>query len=278
MRRIVFVLFLLVPFAAHGSHFGDFYIVPVAGHTPGARGSMWQSDLVIHNFQTTPVTIEIGLVESGFGIADNFSSVMVNGAATVAVPAGATRLLSDLLRDHRGRASSIGALLVGGDQPFALASRVYDAAGTTATIGETVPAAQDFLTTAEQRAVIPGLSVGADFRSNIGFVAAAAAGAPLVVEVALLNASGTSLGSQTFTIPAGSIVHMQLSSTALTNVPFDIGTAALRILSGSGNVTAYGSVVDNRSNHVTFVSSGFPGGTTQQGSVFAAFLNSLRDE
>lgn len=73
MRRIVFVLFLLMPSVAQGSHFGDFYVVPVAGHTPGMAGSMWQSDLIIHNFQTTPVTIEIGLVESGFGVAKHIS-------------------------------------------------------------------------------------------------------------------------------------------------------------------------------------------------------------
>jgi hypothetical protein len=276
MRRMLFVLFLLMPFVAEGSHFGDFYVVPVAGHTPGAGGSMWQSDLVIHNFQTTPVTIEIGLVDSGLGLADNFFPVMVNGAATVTVPAGSTRLLPDVLRDHRGRAMSLGALLVGGDQPFALSSRVYNADGPPMGIGDIVPAAQDFLTMPEQRAVIPGLTVSADFRTNLGFVAAAAAGAPLVVELSLVNANGASLGAQTFTIPAGSVTHMQMSSTALTNVPFDVATAILRIVSGSGNVSGYGSVVDNRSNHVMFVGSGFPATTTQQESVFASFLSALR--
>ena len=274
MRRLFFVFILFTAAAAQGTHFGDFYVIPVAGHTPGARGSMWQSDLIVHNFQTSPVTIEIGLVESGFGVADNFSTVMVDGAATVTVAPGATRVITDLLRDHRGRASSIGALLVGGDRPFALASRVYDAS-TGAAIGETVPAAQDFLTGTGQRAVIPGLRVSADFRSNIGVVAAANSGAPLVVELTLSSASGALLGSQTLTIPAGSIVHVQMSSLAFTSNPFDVATANVRIVSGSGNVTAYGSVVDNRSNQAMFIAGGSPA-TTQQRSLFATLLRALR--
>src|SRR5688500_3424507 len=128
MRRTIFLLLVLcfAPSLAFGSHFGDFHVIPGAGRGPGLAGSMWQTDVIIHNFQTTPLTVEIGLVESGLGQAENFFPVMIDGAATVTIPAGATRALTDLLRNHRGRATALGALLLGGNQPFAVTSRIYN--------------------------------------------------------------------------------------------------------------------------------------------------------
>src|SRR5687767_10208070 len=128
MRRTFFLLLVLcfTPSMAYASHFGDFHVIPVAGRGPGVSGSMWQTDVIIHNFQTAPLTVEIGLVESGLGQPDNFFPVMIDGAATVTVPAGATRALTDLLRNHRGRATALGALLIGGDRPFAVTSRIYN--------------------------------------------------------------------------------------------------------------------------------------------------------
>ncbi len=279
MRRTIFLLLVLcfIPSLALGSHFGDFHVIPVAGRVPGVSGSLWQTDVIIHNFQTTPLTVEIGLVESGLGQPDNFFPVMIDGAATVTVPAGATRALTDLLANHRGRTTAFGALLLGGDHPFAVTSRVYNVAPSGATIGQTVPVTQEFLGAGTQAAVIPGLIANTNFRSNIGFVAAAGAGAPLVVEVGLRGASGASLGATTFTIAAGTMSHVQLSSTAITTTPFDLATATIRILSGSGDVTGYASIVDNRSNHAAFVGSGFPAGTTSPTqSTLAMFLETLR--
>jgi len=43
---------------------------------------MWQSDIVIHNFQTTPLTVEMGLVDSGLGQAENLFPVIVDGVVT----------------------------------------------------------------------------------------------------------------------------------------------------------------------------------------------------
>jgi hypothetical protein len=239
---------------------------------------MWQTDLIIHNFQTTSLTVEIGLVESGFGQEENFFPVMIDGAGTFTVPAGATRVLTDLLRGHRGRDTALGALLIGGNQPFAVTSRVYNVEAGGATIGQTVPATQEFLGAGTERAVIPGVIANVNFRSNLGFVAAAGAGAPLVIEVALSGASGTSLGATTFTIPAGTIAHAQFSSSAITTTPFDLATATLRILSGSGDVAGYASVVDNRSNHAAFVDGGFSGAAANATqSTLATFLSRLRE-
>ena len=280
MRSKIFLLFLVACFASvpgFASHFGDFHVVPGAGRGPGVFGSMWQTDVVIHNFQTEPLTVEIGVVESGLDQPDNFFPVMIDGASTVTISAGATRVLTDLLRNHRGRASTLGALLIGGDRPFAVTSRVYNVEPSGATIGQTVPVTQEFLSSNAQTAFIPGLTANTNVRSNVGFLAAAAAGAPLVVEVGLRSATGTSLGARTFTIAPGTMSHVQLSTSTITTTPFDVATATLRILSGSGDVTGYASMIDNRSNHVAFVGSGFPDTTTNATqSTMAAFLSTLR--
>ncbi len=277
MRRTIFLLLVLcfIPSLALGSHFGDFHVIPVAGRGPGVFGSTWQTDVIIHNFQTTPLTVEIGLVESGLSQPDNFFPVMIDGAETVTVPAGATRALTDLLRNHRGRATASGALLLGGDQPFAVTSRIYNVDASGATIGQTVPVTQEFVSAGAQ-GVIPGLIANANFRSNIGFVAAADAGAPLAVVIELRGATGASLGTTTFTIAPGTISHVQFSSTAITTTPFDLATATIRI-AGSGDVTGYASIIDNRSNHAAFVGSGSPAGTANPTqSTLAAFLQTLR--
>lgn len=271
MRRVTFLalLFCFVSSPALAGHLGDFHVVPGAGHVAGLTGSMWQTDIVVHNFENTTLTVEMGLVETGLGVSDNFFPVMVDGATTFTVPPGGTRLLSDVLRNHRGRANAMGALLIGADRPFAVTSRIYNVDASGVSIGQTVPAAQDFLSATSGIAVIPGLVANTNFRSNIGFVAAAGAAEAVVIEVALAGATGTRLGATTFTIPPGSIAQLQVSSTSITTTPFDLATATLRILSGSGDVTGYASIVDNRSNHATFISSGVPG--SAPGSIQSTF-------
>jgi hypothetical protein len=71
--------------------------------------------------------------------------------------------------------------------------------------------------------------------------------------------------------------HVQFSSHAITTTPFDLATATIAILSGSGDVTGYASVIDNRSNHAAFAGSGFAGtGTDAAQSTMATFLRALR--
>src|SRR5688572_10083439 len=113
MRNLRFALafgvLLVLALPLLGNHAADFYIVPVAGHVNGLGGSVWRTDLAIHNFQTSPVTIEMSLIETGEGLTDNVFPIEVGGATSFTVAAGATRVLSDVLAGHRGRTSASGA-------------------------------------------------------------------------------------------------------------------------------------------------------------------------
>src|SRR5947208_2523932 len=126
MRKTsIIIVMLFLPLIAHAqSIYSDTYVIPVASHTAGAFGTMWASDLAINNFQSSPLTAQIVVVESGENTADNvFALASSSISGSVTVPANSTVLLKDVLKGHRGLQSVAGALIVGAGAPFAITSR-----------------------------------------------------------------------------------------------------------------------------------------------------------
>ena len=237
-------LALLVTFAASAAEYSDLYIVPVAGHARGAFGTSWRTDLVLHNIQLVPITVEIALVESG----------QAPSAAPLAVTSlhlmpGETRVVSDLANGF-GR-DVAGALIVGAEMPFAVTSRTWAELPAGRTLGQTVaPVAITGTADAVNTiAVLPLHMTNAQQRSNVGaFVAASHA--PLVVEVAVLSAGGATLASQLIVVDEPGFVHRQLLIP-----PADAGvTAVVRILEGDGIVVPYASIIDNATAEAVFLS------------------------
>jgi hypothetical protein len=270
-----------LPLAAN--QFSDFYVIPAAGHLNGPFGTTWQSDIIIYNFQSTPITVEMDLVETGVRTFDNVAPIQPGGASTITVGPGATLTLADVLNNHRGRAENMGAILIGADQPFAVTSRLFALTPSGDTIGQVVGPVDDFIdnvgTEGPGVAFVPGLAANARFRTNLGFLAAASSDAPLVIEVSLTGRTGGAMGTtRTFAIPSGAMAHLFFSSTLLAGV-FDEGVARFRIVSGSGSVAPFASVVENSSNNAIFLNGGFPPGTTTtrgSASFFREILRSTR--
>jgi hypothetical protein len=131
---ITLALFMTSPAAAAG--YSDLYIIPAAGHSHGAYGTLWRSDLVLHNIQQVPITVEIAIVESGR--APSAAPIAVNAGAETAfhLNPGETRVLSDVA-GHLGR-DITGALIVGADMPFAVTSRAWAELPGGRTLGQTV--------------------------------------------------------------------------------------------------------------------------------------------
>jgi hypothetical protein len=264
---ILAALMLLSSVAAYANHYSDLYVIPGAGHTPGVNGTNWMSDLAIQNFQTTPLTVEIVVIESGFDF-DNVYPLMteaVNGSVTV--PARGNVMLKDVLGGHRGMMTTTGALLVGADRPFAITSRTYSMNPSGDTVGQTVPGVGNFLDNtlspidlATAVAYVPGLVQNTSFRTNLGFVAAngSGSGAPMNLAITIRGADGTPLGGRNFTIPAGAVMQMQFSARDMAPANFDIGGAEFRITSGTGAVVPFASIIDNRTADAVFVSGVFP--------------------
>lgn len=249
---------------ARADHYADLYVVPVASHVPGVANTNWQSDIAIYNFQSVPLNVEMVLIESGSSTTDNLVPL---SSATTIIPPNSSRIMSDVLANQPRPTSSIGAVVVGADRPFAITSRSYSMSPSGDTIGQTVVPSRDFFTEtlndtpSPAVAYIPGLISNGRFRTNIGFAAGAGPAAPLVIDVTIAGADGSEVGTQRFTVPAGSFMHRQLSTTAFGSRQFDAGSAKVTIVSGDGQVVPYASVIDNSTADAVFVSGTFPPNT-----------------
>ncbi|HSP33868.1 MAG TPA: hypothetical protein VLU46_06095 [Thermoanaerobaculia bacterium] len=298
MRKTTFIIALvgalLVPLAAFGqSVYSDTYVIPVAGHTQGLNGT-WQTDVAITNFSSTPLTVQIIVVETGEGNVDNIFPLTTdtNTTGSVTVAPNTTVLLRDLLSTYRGRQSTLGALILGGDKPFAVTSRAYNTNSSScggSSLGQTVTPARDFFENSTGRsdnsavAYLPGLMNNASTRTNIGFLAGtgSAAGQTMVVTVTIKNGAGQTLGTKLVTIPAGNFTQTQFSVSSVTSTPFDIGSAEIRITQGSGAVVPYASVIDNASGAAAYVMGQFPpstpfsSGSTFTNNIFRALINAM---
>jgi len=262
----VFACMLLLTSAAHANHYADTYVVPVVGHVAGANGTMWMTDVVIRNFRTTPLDVELIIIESGFDTTDNVHplvSATVDG--TVTVPANGTVLLEDIMDGYRGRAGSSGSLIIGADFPFAVTSRTYN---NSVPLGQTVPPTRDFLVDSfgdadnTAFAYVPGIVVNATTRTNVGFTAGsgASSGAPMVVEITIRNATGAVVGSRSISIPSGTFMHVQIpvGSMLQAGSALDLGSADFRVVEGEGAVVPYASIIDNATAVAGYVMGQFP--------------------
>lgn len=267
MRRllIAFLTIFLAP-AAFADHYSEFYVIPVASHLPGALGTVWRSDIAIQNFQSTPLTVSLVLIESGEGNSNNVSALSSTGTT---IPAGGTVILGDVL-GNEGNPELAGAIMVGADAPFAVTSRLYNLPPSGGTFGQTVPGVSDFVENAigdtdnaMATAFLPGLINNSRFRTNIGFVAGTSnsATAPMRIQVSLKNAAGVLLGTQSFNIAPGGFRHLQFSSTVVASGTWDSAGAEIRIVSGDGAVVPYASVVDNTTGDAVFLVGQFPANT-----------------
>ena len=175
MRKTATLLFLCLVMAvsAQADHYSDTYVIPVVGHVMGANGTMWMSDVSIRNFSTQPLNVEMILVESGHDTTDNIFPLITDDLdGSITVNPNSTVLLRDILGGYIGAANISGALILGGDRPFAVTSRAYS---STSPLGQTVPATRDFLANSLENAdntafaYIPGVIHNASARTNVGF-------------------------------------------------------------------------------------------------------------
>ena len=279
-RILSLAAMLVIAAAAHANHYADFYVLPAAAHTTGVNGARWMTDVAIQNFQSTPLTVQLAIIESGEGNSDNVFPISTGAASTTAtVPAGGSVLLRDILNSHRGLSSVTGAILIGSDRPFAVTSRTFSMTPDGNTIGQTVPPARDFIDNTIGRtdlatavAYVPGLIDNPSFRTNLGAVIGnGSSSADLVVNVTVRSADGTTAGTRTITVAPGNFTHLQFDVRSIIGARvMDIGSAEFRITAGNGAVVPYASVIDNQTADAVFVAGVFPNNNTAAGLFSAA--------
>ncbi len=234
---IALALSLSVSISAFAAAVGDTYVLPVAGHLTGAGGQTWVTDVTLHNAGDSQLVVDLA------GVGRDGAVVDLNASTVTVGPRGSVTL-RDVVR------GGAGALIVAGSGPFTLTSRVFSD-GARGSFGQTVSAISEFLGADSADAFLPGIVATSRYRTNIGFFAVAES-TDLQLDISVVDAAGTVLGSKTFRVPAGQMSQLQVSSREIASAAFDVAAARVHI-TGDGLASAYASVVDTTSGDASFI-------------------------
>ncbi|HXI14272.1 MAG TPA: choice-of-anchor Q domain-containing protein [Thermoanaerobaculia bacterium] len=235
-------------------------IIPSVSHISGARAN-FQSDVRIAN--TTGDKIKYQLT---------FTPTTANGTevgkqTVIEIEPGVTTAMDDIVKRWYGLGSlndgTLGSLEI---RPLNFAGKTVNSAGTiqyetvassrtydqklVGSLSQFVPAIP--FSSFVGRGTLPGLGAisiqqiaqNAAFRTNLGLVEGS--GELANVQVSIFNAAGAKLDS--FRVDLKPAEHLQLNSVLSgRNLTLDDGRIELEVISDTGKVTAFGTVIDNRS-------------------------------
>ncbi|RLE28230.1 MAG: hypothetical protein DRJ65_00395 [Acidobacteria bacterium] len=235
MRRLLLVFMTLVAFSAGA----ETSWIPVAAHLTGFGGSVWRSDVAIHNGCGQSAEIEITLHHSGG-----------TSSQSLTVAAGASVLLEDVVADLVSGNIS-GSLEIVSDQVLTIRSRTFNQADT-GTFGQSLDAVvEDDGIDFARSAIVGQLLENQTFRSNIGVINMG--GIDAEVEIELFDRFGASVGTFELDVPAGRVIQDgRPFSARFGRNDIEGGFARVMVLRGT-DVFAYGSVVDNDTGDPTTV-------------------------
>jgi uncharacterized repeat protein (TIGR01451 family) len=247
-------------------------VIPSVGHLP-VFSSQWQSDIRIAN--TSTLSKKVQLIFS----AGSATSLAVK-QTTISIDPGSTVAFDDIVRNWFGigamNDASNGVLTV---QPLdttgkadlsiskatVASSRTFNSSAL-GTLGQFIPAVPiaSFISKAPGAASILTLQQIAQtdtFHTNLGLVEATGKSASVLVSV--FNGAGNKILDLPVTLAAGE--QRQLNGFLGTNgITLTNGHIEVQSISGDGKVTAYASVIDNRTTDPLLVSGvplGGPGAT-----------------
>jgi hypothetical protein len=219
--------------------FPNVYVVSASAHVLGAAGSNWVSDVVIHNPGAAPTTATLFFLKKGL---DNSGAT----GASVAVPAGSSVKLGDVVKTTFAETKASGALLIGSEDRLLVTSRTYNNL-TTGTYGQYIegyPVTQAIGANEEVRLI--QLTKSSVYRTNIGFANATAN--ELAVLVALYRADGSSLGTRTVTVPPYGYAQEDDIFAKLGVASAEDAYAVVSSSTSGAAYFTYASVIDGRTN------------------------------
>lgn len=213
--------------------------VAAAARGEGAEGSVWRTDLGLLNLGAE--TTEVGVVfhpSSGPDLVLNLS-----------LAPGEHQVLNDVVGRLGGEGS--GSLEISSSTPVLVSSRTYNQS-PAGTFGQYLDGFYDRETVGEgDRVWLPQLQQNPEFRTNIGLFNTSVEEAR--VKVHLHDAEGLLLSTTQRNIAPGERVQFQEPFERVAGrTDITSGYAVVEVLAGSG-VSAYASVIDNRTNDPTTV-------------------------
>jgi len=246
-------------------------IIPAVGHANGANNSLFESDVRIANITAQAMTYQL-----------NFTLTATDGtqsgqSTTIQVSPGSTMALDDILTSFFGDgsdgSSAIGVLEI---RPLTTitqsgppsiqtvaSSRTYNST-PTGTFGQFIPAIafSQFIGQSPDSSPNPIISLqqiaqSAAYRTNFGIVEGA--GEPANVLVHVFNNAGVEVVPP---IPLSLLPgeHLQRNLLADNNITLTDGRFEVEVVSPTGKVTAYASVIDNLTNDPLMVFPVLKGG------------------
>ncbi|PYQ32734.1 MAG: hypothetical protein DMF57_11875 [Acidobacteria bacterium] len=216
-------------------------IIPSAGHTDGIN-SRWQSDVRIANVSTQSAHFQLTLTpdDQAKGIKQT----------VITADAGATIALDDIVRNWYG-IGSLGEMANGilEIRPLVASSRTYNLT-SNGTLGQFIPAVPfgKFIGKADpdKLAAVLGLQQLAqnpDYRTNFGVVEGS--GNPVSLLVSVFNSAGIKLLDLPLDLKSNE--QRQLNGFLSQNkISLNDGRIEVKATGGDGKITAYASVIDNR--------------------------------
>ncbi len=208
------------------------WVIPAAAHSPGAQGTNWVSDVVIHNPGSRTASANVYFMKGG----RNNSGI---GGRLIEIPAETSVALDDVVLDRFGWSNASGAILVGCDTTLQIASRTYNNA-SSGTFGQFIRGLPVGDAAGSGDAVrLIQLTRSDTFRTNLGWANPGAS--PVNLEIDLVDADGASIGSHQSIIPP--FGYGQANDILPGNI--DDAMAVVSSASSGAMFFAYASVVDN---------------------------------
>lgn len=216
-------------------------VIPAVGRLPGANGTFWRSDVTLFNpngFTAQTITLRYRAAGS-----DNRNAA----SRQYTILGGHTLVLADVLAAF-GLTSGNGALEVtwnAGTAPV-VTSRTYTSVETGGTYGQSIDPVDAF----RVDAFVPGLRSDSQFRSNVGFVNDS--DVTTGVTATLLGQFGQTLATAFVQLAPKSMTQASLGALFPGIDTSTLGYVTLQAHDDSGQLFAYGSIVDNASGDPVF--------------------------
>lgn len=240
LKRLIGItsLVLLLPFTAGAATL----IIPAAGTGPGANGSQWSTELVVHNASSSPTNIVLIFHDA-------------NGASkpqTFLIGPHTTTTSSDIVRNVFGLTGATGAIEIDVDDVQAsrlvVTSRTFNTSAN-GIFGQGIPAVN--VTDAAglgDLAVVAGPAFALDFRFNFGVYAVNDS----TVTWQLIRSNGTVAAAKTVDYKGGTQVQYNNGVVTFLGSTASDGDVIYATVT-KGNAIAYGSAVNNISGDPTYV-------------------------
>ncbi|HSP35817.1 MAG TPA: hypothetical protein VLU46_16010 [Thermoanaerobaculia bacterium] len=245
----------------------DSLIIPAVVHGPGANNSLFQSDIRLANVSSQAQKYMINFTPTGT------DGTQTGTIATIQVDPGSSAALDDLLSSFFGTASdgsaagmleirplttsssSLLSSVPAGALSTVASSRTYNVT-SLGTFGQFIPAVP-FSQFVGQGTVLSlqQISQSADntkgYRTNFGLVEAS--GEPAQVILHVFDDAGTHIADIAESLLPSE--HLPLNGLlTLNHIALSDGRVEVEVVSSTGKVTAYASVIDNGTNDPLLVS------------------------